>query len=344
MGKGIGDIRVGIQVFSRKGSGARSGKVILPLAALVVLAGCAIHPVQQDVTHLRTVEVVDRIRCETQRAIEDKAIDLLINLYPDQESPAAVLGRDLREHREKFRNFSPALLRSQRARKFYERYINTAIALEFSFDITENGGAGFTADAIRLISGGTAGVAVSGSVAVSRNNIRRFTIAETFGELLNNGKLDCTDQYLLPNFQYPIAGNIGMQELISTFIDLNQDKDLSPASKDAAQVFGDTLKFSTTVMGSVTPHVILAPVGNRWGVDPPTNIGLSAGRVDNHQLTIGLSIGAPPTFGPAALVARSAFSLRPALRQTGNANKDRAIQAIENQHEKNFFDRATLVR
>jgi hypothetical protein len=324
-------------------SGVRLGKVVLPVVAVVALGGCSIHPIQQDVTHLKTVEVVDHIRCETQRAIQDKAIDLLINL-DGEGSPAAKLGVYLRDNRDKFRKFPRAMLPSDREKKFYDRYINTAIAMEFSFDITESGGAGFTADAIRLISGGTAGVVVSGSDAVSRNNIRRFLIAETFGELLDldEKKLDCRNPSSLPNFQYPIAGNIGMGELISTFIDLNQEKDLSPTSKDGPEVFGDTLKFTTTLSGAITPHVILAPVGNRWGVDPPTNIGLSAGRVDNHQLTIGLSIGKPPT--RVGTIARAAFVAQTTLRQTGNNNKNQAIQAIENQHVKNFFDRTTFLR
>jgi hypothetical protein len=322
----------------------RAARAIPAIAALVALAGCTIHPVQQDVTHLRTVDVVDRIRCETRRAIQDKAIDLLVNLSADPASPSRRLGEYLSAHREAFFSFSPSRLGSKLERDFYDRYINTAIALEFSFDITENGGAGFTADPVKLIAGGSAGIAVAGSDAVSRNNIRRFTIAESFGELLKNEKLQCVDGYLPSNFQYPIAGTIGMRELVSTFIDLNEDKDLSPTSKEVPQVFGDTLKFSTTLMGSVTPHVVLAPVGNRWGVDPPTNIGLSAGRVDVHQLTIGLSIGAPPVHGPRTLVRRDAFSLRPTVGQNRGSNKDRALEAIENQHMKNFYDRAIFLR
>lgn len=42
----------------------------------VFLAGCSLHPVQQDVTGVRTAELVQYIRCESRLAIQDKAIAL----------------------------------------------------------------------------------------------------------------------------------------------------------------------------------------------------------------------------------------------------------------------------
>jgi hypothetical protein len=340
----IGNVTGGSQTTRvRKDFRALATKALLPLLSAVALGGCAIHPVQQDVTGLKTVEVVDRIRCETRRAIEDKAIDLLFNLSDDPNHPSKRLAAHLQANRSAFVNFPPSSLPTKRARDFYDRYINTAIAFEFSFDITESNGVGFNADPVRLISGGAAGVLVGAGDANFRNNIRRFTIAENFGELLSNVKLRCFDGYHSDNFVYPIAGNIGMKELISTFIDLNQDKDLSPASKGSATVFGDTLKFTTTLSASATPHVVIAPVGNRWGVDPPTNVGLSAGRTDIHQLTIGLAIGTPPPHGQPSLARRGGFGgLLPSGTGDGS-NKSRAVDAIADQHLKNFYDRGSFL-
>jgi hypothetical protein len=323
---------------------ALATKAILPLLSVVALGGCAIHPVQQDVTGLKTVEVVDRIRCETRRAIEDKAIDLLFHMSEDPNHPSKRLAELFQANRGAFANFPRSSLPTKTAREFYDRYINTAIAFEFSFDITENNGVGFIADPVRLISGGSAGVVVGASDANARNNIRRFTIAETFAELLSNRKLQCFDGYHADNFVYPIAGNIGIKELISTFIDLNQDKDLSPAAAGSATVFGDTLKFTTTLSASATPHVVIAPVGNRWGVDAPTNIGLSAGRTDIHQLTIGLAIGTPPPHGQPSLARRGGLGGLLPPSATGDAtNKSRAVDAIADQHLKNFYDRGVFL-
>src|SRR4051812_46838693 len=47
------------------------------LLGALAISGCAIHPVQQDVTRIRTVDLVDHIRCETRFAIQDEAIALL---------------------------------------------------------------------------------------------------------------------------------------------------------------------------------------------------------------------------------------------------------------------------
>lgn len=344
MGTMIGKLAGGVLGnFARTDFRALATKAILPLLSVIALGGCAIHPVQQNVTGLKTVEVVDRIRCETRRAIEDKAIDLLYNLSDDSNAPSRRLAEYFLANRAAFANFPRSSLPNKTARDFYDRYINTAIAFEFSFDITENNGVGFIADPVRLISGGSAGIIVGASDANARNNIRRFTIAETFSELLSNGKLVCFDGYHADNFVYPIAGNIGMKELISTFIDLNQDKDLSPASAGSATVFGDTLKFTTTLSASASPHVVIAPVGNRWGVDPPTNIALSAGRTDIHQLTIGLAIGTPPPHGQPSLARRGGLGGLLPPSATGDAsNKSRAVDAIADQHLKNFYDRGVL--
>jgi hypothetical protein len=306
----IGDVIKGSHATrTRNNFKARAAKALFPVLALA-LGGCAIHPVQQDVTGLKTVEVVDRIRCETRRAIEDKAIDLLSNMSDDPNHPSKRLAALFQANRGAFANFPRSSLPSKKAREFYDRYINTAIAFEFSFDITENNGVGFIADPVRLISGGSAGVVVGASDANARNNIRRFTIAETFAELLSNGKLQCFDGYHADNFVYPIAGNIGMKELISTFIDLNQDKDLSPAAAGSATVFGDTLKFTTTLSASATPHVIIAPVGNRWGVDSPTKAAGLPIRLFAQDwavraaaeclLPIQSSVGGYPSFPPKA--------------------------------------------
>src|SRR5260370_40103251 len=54
----------------------RAPKLIFPLLSMA-LAGCAIHPVQKDETGFRTVDIVDRIRCERRLAIQDKAIAML---------------------------------------------------------------------------------------------------------------------------------------------------------------------------------------------------------------------------------------------------------------------------
>lgn len=315
-------------------------KALFPMLTLA-LGGCAIHPVQQDVTGFPTKDIVMRIRCETRRAVEDKAIDLLSKL---SDARSRLLAEQLAKDRTLFARINPATLPRKDEQEFYSRYINTAVAYEFSFDIAEDNKAALLADPVRLITNGTAGIAIGASSDFNRSNIRRFAMVDTFKELFRDEKLfDCFPGYKPKNFVYPIAGTVGMADLISTFIDVNEQKFLSTASDKDPSVFGDTMKFSTTLVGAATPHVELSPLGNNWGLASPTNIGFSASRTDVHQLTVGLSMGAPERI--AAVRGLPGINVFETARRSGvlknssNGNSVRAVNEIENQRLRNFYDR-----
>jgi hypothetical protein len=327
--------------LARKDFRALATKAMLPLLCAVALGGCALHPVQQDVTGFPTKEIVRHVRCETRLAVQNKAIELL-SKRDDARSQA--FAERLANDRGLFARFDPATLPTKDERDFYSRYINTAVAIEFSFDIAEDNKVALLADPVRLITNGTAGVAVGASSDFNRSNIRRFAISDSFKDLFQDKKLaDCETAYRPENFVYPIAGTVGMDNLISTFIDVNEYKFLSKASGTDPSVFGDTLKFTTTLIGSAAPHVELSPLGNNWGLASPTNIGLSASRTDIHQLTIGLSMGAPERI--AGVREISGLSVFDPVRRTGvlknssNGNEARALNEIENQRLRNFYDR-----
>jgi hypothetical protein len=322
---------------------ALATKAVLPLLSAVALAGCSTHPVQQDVTGLRTVNIVNHLRCETRLGIQDTAITLLIGENGGVTTP--FIG-ELIATRGDIWNFDPARKLNRKEQDFYYRYILTGIAYDFSFDVTEENGAGFSADPIRLITGGTAGVALGASGDFRRNNLRHFIVSETFQDLLLNKELKCSPEYLSPNFVYPIAGSIGLKELISTFVELNEVKRLA-VDKASSKVFADTLTFTTTVSGSATPHVIVAPVGNRWGLASPATIGGSASRVDKHMLIVGLSQDTPKGgavrragYGPAVL---GLAQPRSALQKSGvvSAAEQSALDAVSQARLDAYLDRAT---
>jgi hypothetical protein len=175
-------------------------EAIFPLLS-VVPAGCSIHPVQQDVTGVPPVEIIHHIRCETRLAIQDKAIELL------QNDPAALLlVQRLKETRGKSCDFvRRANLPNADERKFYDRYIQTGIAYDFTLDITEENRASLSADPVRLITNGMAGVGLDAASDFSRNNARRFIMSDTFANLLNdrNPNLICGDRP--SNFETPIS-------------------------------------------------------------------------------------------------------------------------------------------
>lgn len=313
----------------------------LALLTLPALAGCSIHPVQRDVTGFRTVDIVDRIRCETRIAIQDKAIRLL-RLQPSDQSKA--LAEQLNAARGQTWKLNPKNL-SREEQDFYFRYIQTGIAYDFTFDITEDNKVAAVADPIKLITNGTVGIGIEGSSDFNRNNSRHFIMSDNFANLLSNNNLVCGSDYAPSNYAYPIAGSVGMFELIDTFIDLNEDKDLRPIDSGSARVFADTLTFLTTLDGSVTPHVTISPLGNRWGVAPPTNVAFSAQRMDRHKLIIGLSMEGTTAPRRSVLLSGPAF-LGPAQGRSAlqknvapGTPEQRALDAITQQRLDTFYDR-----
>jgi hypothetical protein len=323
-------------------------KIALPLISASVLAACSIHPVQQDVTGVPPRSIVDRIRCEARLAVLDKAINVvrraaatLRATTPLAANKFDAVAITLESQRGGPIDFDPRNLPTDGARSFYGRYINTVIAYDFLTQGTETNTVALAADPVRLITNGTVGITLGGRGELSRDNQRHFAIADSFEELLYDRTLKCeSSDYLPENFIYPVSGRVGLREVIDTFIELNEDKPLSkfPTSKT---VFADTLKFTTTWSGGTTPHFQIDPVGTRLGLDSPTNIALSASRVDTHTLTVGLAMGPPlvvPAVGtPTQFAARSGSR---AAGQMQQSNKDAAFEAIDELRYRSFLDRA----
>src|ERR1700686_5530865 len=93
----------------------------------------------------------------------------------------------------------------------------------------------------------------------------------------------------------PIRSPAGSEcvSLISTFIDLNEDQSLQALDTGNSRVFADTMTFTTTLSGSVAPHVEIAPVGNKWGLASPTSFAAFGQRLDKHMVIVGLSMEVP---------------------------------------------------
>lgn len=323
--------------------GRVAGKRAAATSALLVAAlctGCSVHPVQQDVTGLRTTDLVDYIRCETRLAVQDKAIGKLA----EEDGTNPLIGQ-LGAIRGKRWGAEVRNLLNARERIFYDRYIETGIAYDFSFDITvDNTGSGM-ADPVRLITNGTVGLGLSASGDFKRENLRHFIVSETFEDLLQSSRLDCSADYRSSNYAYPIAGSIGMFELISTFIDLNQLKSLTP-DKSTSKVFADTLTFTTTITGSVSPHVIVAPAGNRWGLPSPASVSAVGSRLDKHNLIVGLSLDVSKgrlVRSAAAAAVVPGYIARSAL-QKGNAispTEQSALDAVSQARLDAYLDRTS---
>jgi len=287
------------------------------------------------------------IRRETRLAIQDKAIELLQNYHGGNDPGALLLVQRLKETRGKSWEFVRRTnLPNADQRKFYDRYIQTGIAYDFALDITEENKASFLADPVRLITNGVAGVGLDAAGDFSRNNARRFIMSDTFAKLLNDQNLNhhCEGDRL-SNFA-SIAGRIGMRELISTFIDLNEDQSLQALDSGNSRVFADTMTFITTLSGSVAPHVEIAPMGSKWGLASPTSFSAFGQRIDKHMVIIGLSMEAPKVaVVPAMAVVPLAGLAQPrsALQKSRGTTltEQSALDAVRQARVDAYLDRAT---
>jgi hypothetical protein len=207
----------------------------------------------------------------------------------------------------------------------------TGIVFTFTLDMTESGGITGQADVIKPVTRGTVTLNPSLGDTLSRNNIRSFTITDNFSDLVK--KVDpryCNFEPPGPNFQYPIVGRVGIDEMIDTFVDLTLFSDLG--SKDDAATkankgpptMADTLTFTTTISAGLNPKVTFTPVSNNFQL-MDASITAGAMRIDKHQLIVGLGLPTAPKFTATGFT--SAF-VSAAPKQSGEAA---AVQAVAQQ-------------
>src|SRR4051812_19115277 len=154
------------------------------------LAGCSTFPRPEDVTRKTTLAIVHQIRCEAKRAVVDIAYNRN-NPYPTPIN-----------------------------------YTTASISYDFSFDIVEDNNA--SADGtwgLPYTLGGAFSLTANGQFNRSRHTIRNFKITDTFEQLYHTqcGEPPPPGVPSQPeNLIYPISGEIGIYEVVKTFINLQQ--------------------------------------------------------------------------------------------------------------------------
>jgi hypothetical protein len=251
----------------------------------VGVAGCSIHPLPDDVTRLATRQIVQHIRCEARTAIKHAIIDYLrkagltdfMNRLATNQFPFEELDRHLYE--------LPAVVRANIVK--YER---AAITYDFTFDITEQNTVAAEVDFVNLLSHGTFSMPAKGTSDLQRQTVRLFRVNDNFGELIQ--LRHCTEDGSPENPVYPVAGSIGLGEMVETFVDLNEYQRLTGAKDtDTVPTMTDTFNFQTTISGSVTPQVTLTPLNHLFRVSG-ASLGASALRKDIHRVIVAMSL--PP--------------------------------------------------
>jgi hypothetical protein len=136
--------------------------------------------------------------------------------------------------------------------------------------------------------------ALNGGIDRTRENIRTFTVTDTFIKLLKNVKDDyCSQLSFEKDYMYPMTGTIGVGEMIHAFVDLMLFENLAGKGPPT---MGDTITFTTKLSGSATPKVVFTPVGSGLHV-VDASLTAAASRSDVHKVIVSLAL--PPPSPPA---------------------------------------------
>lgn len=182
-------------------------------------------------------------------------------------------------------------------------YRTASIAYEFEFDITENNVAGAGAVfAWPFTAGGGFGLEAGGSIDRTRANVRNIRITDRFQELL---AIKCDAPPPRIDALYPVAGDIGTYEVVTTFIALQQ-ADNSRAGD--VFTFSDKLRFTTVLQGHLNPTLTLIPLADQFRL-AQVNATLSGQRRDIHAVTLTLA-GAPRRLARGGGIPMKSFATR----------------------------------
>lgn len=302
----------------------------------LAVTACAIHPLPENVARLDTFAIVEKIRCEARDAVREAAAYFLENAKGDPY--ASDSGRKLREKTMDFADLDVASLGAF-TRFFILKYENSAIAYDFTFDITEQNDLSTQIDLAGLISRGTISIPIKANNDRSRQTVRNFRISDKFGDLRKLRA--CGAGEIFANYVYPITGTIGLREVVTTFIDLNENQSLTgPKDSQAVPLLADTFNFQTNFGGSLAPKIALSPIRPPLDVETATLTSV-ASRRDTHKVIVALSLPVDPKSLPPETTARD-FGVIPGLRKARprarSGAEQRALQELDYQVQRSIIN------
>jgi hypothetical protein len=236
------------------------------------LGACAIHPLPENVTGVKTSQIVHRNRCEARAAVF-KIEDWLI-----------------RHHK----------LAAARALP------NIGMALSYTLDMTEANSLTASTNFEELVTRGTFSANPGAADSLMRENKRTFTVADNYNTL--GRMLNCATEPVGSSYQYPIVGTIGIDETIQTFLTMALHEDLNGVIQDdklpnepseytaASPSMVETLTFTTKISAGVTPQIMLTPLLSSSALKLNTaSLAFAWSRNDMHEVIVGLGMPTVPT-------------------------------------------------
>jgi len=271
-------------------------------AASFFLAGCAIHPLPENVTGVPTFIIVRQIRCEVRQAIVDSAVGWLTNPKNLEEGKVDPASRDIglqfADGERRTQEFAPELFRG-RVAQIVKLFFDTGIAYNFDLQMTEVNNLDTQIDLLKPFTTSKFTMGIKGGFDRSRQNERIFTVTDSFSGLVRLPDTYCdgrpvNENYnynVAPNYAYPAAGKIGVERMVQDFIELTLFANLGgpKATPKGPPTLVDTLAFQTVITGTLTPVITFSPVGRGFSLADASLTGVAT-RTDLHTITMGLSI------------------------------------------------------
>jgi hypothetical protein len=171
----------------------------------------------------------------------------------------------------------------------------TMIGYDFTFTITEDNNANGADEGpfLKFANGGKVNLDLTGKATLHRQNVRKFTIIEPLLDLAkDDNRARCSNRTTRANWTYPIAGKIGMDEVVRTYLKLEMLSELDETTKAEGPfknvVFADELAFTTKFgFGATTTLVLDAVVGRLKLTNASIDVGAS--RNDVHKVVVALT-------------------------------------------------------
>jgi hypothetical protein len=274
----------------------------MAVAIALIVGGCAIHPVPEDVTGVSTYHIVRQIRCETREAIRWAIIDWLDGLGRAGDPIAQQLVLRYKSDPEAISGFNANLFPGPdyvERRRAINLFADAGIAYNFDLTMTEENDLSTTIDFLRPLTRPKFTLGINAGGGWQRSNDRQFTVTDRFDNLiikvnaLDRGVRYCDQQIVQANYVYPIAGRIGVDRLVRDFIELTLFGNLGGKGADpgagGAPTMVDKLTFTTAINASANPMVVFAPVGTALQL-LDASLTATAKRTDVHQVIVALAI------------------------------------------------------
>lgn len=331
----------------------RDLSAVAGVMAMLGVSGCTIHPTTEAAFRLSTVDIVQQVRCEARDAVLDQVLDGLRKAsehYKTHDPARAARVRALGANLERValrggtydfdaveRHLATVLGRNDTSGVLAAllHFKDWAIGYHFIFDIETTLDRSLDISLKDPRSAGFLSIGFGGGLERKRLASREFKFAEPFEKL---GRIEhCVRGTLSANVVYPIAGKIGLSEVVDTFFGLYA---IQPDMED----FTDQIRFTTRAHGKLNPAIELSPATQGLFL-AKASADLTNQRKDVHELTVTFSLPSSPRKNAVDAIPVAARERGQATRSGSASAKTKAIDTLRRKETRDILDgRALLIR